>query len=110
MTKPAAKMIKTSLRSPSKKTVYKKKIGGKIEAVNNSGNIIVVAATKSQLKRAGLPQRVQSKSMMKEKFNSRANESLGMKNKGPKTQSYKARRNERKGEQNAFGNLFKLIK
>jgi len=108
MTKTATKK-RTSLKSPSGKVVFKKKIGSKMQAVNNSGNLIKVDATKSQLKNVGLPQRVQS-NKKKQGTLARANDSLGMKNKGKKTQGKKARRNERKGEQNAFGNLFKLIK
>ena len=109
MIKATRKKIRTSLKSPSGKVVFKKKIGSKVQAVNNAGNPVKVDATKCQLKKAGLPQRVQS-SQKKQGYNSRANESLGMKNKGKKTQGFKARRNERHGEQLAFHNMFNLIK
>ena len=91
---------KTNLKSAQGKVVYKEKVGRKTIAVNRSGNAVKVAATKNQLKRAGFPQSVQSKDMMKQGYKSRSNESLGMNNgkASSKSQSYKARRNERVGE------------
>ena len=108
MTK-SSKKVRTSLKTPSGKIVFKKKIGRKMQAVNYRGNPVKVDATKSAIKKIGLPLRTQS-DHKKQGTLARANDSLGMKNKGPKKQGYKARRNDRQGEQNAFSNLFKLIK
>ena len=107
--KAASKKVKTSLHTPSGKIVYRKKIGGKTQAVNYSGNPVVVAATKSAIKRAHLPQRVQAKSMMKEGYNNRAHNSLGMVNKGKKKQSFNNRNNDRRGEKRAYRNSPNLI-
>ena len=98
--------VKTSLLSPSNKVVFKKKIGRKMQAVNNSGKIIKVAATKSQLKRAGLPQRVQSKSMMKEGYINRSRDSIGAKNgkASSKKISLSGRLKMRGGEQKKYNN------
>lgn len=101
--KAASKKVKTTLKTPSGNIVYKKKVGHKMQAVNYRGNPVVVAATKSALKKAHLPQRVQAKSMMKQGYKARGNESVATKNKGKKTQSYKARLNEREGMRKIFG-------
>ena len=103
------KAVKTTLKTKNGNIVFKKKVGGKTQAVNYRGNNVKVAATKSVLKKTGLPQRVQAKSM-KQGYKSRANESLSMKNKGKKHQGFKARRNERRGEQRAYGKSPNLIK
>ena len=107
--KVASKKVRTTLKSPSGKVVFKKKVAGKVQAVNNSGSPIKVDATKCQLKKAGLPQRVQS-SHKKQGYKARGHESVSMKNKGKKNQGYKARLNEREGMRNYFGDLLKRIK
>ena len=108
--KAASKKVKTTLKTPSGNIVFRKKVGRKMQAVNYSGNPVVVAATKSALKKAHLPQRVQARSMLKQKkYNNIANESLGMNNKGKKSQSFKNRRNEKRGEKRAHGNSPNLI-
>ena len=52
---------KTSLKTRKGKIAYKVKRGRKVQAVDGKGHIVKVVGTKCQIKRAGFPQRVQSK-------------------------------------------------
>ena len=101
----ASKKVRTSLKSPNGKVVFKKKIGRKMQAVNNSGNLIKVDANKSSIQRAGLPVRVQAKDRMKQGYKARGNESVAMKNgkASSKKQSNKSRLNEREAMRRLYG-------
>jgi len=100
------KKVKTSLKSATGKVVFKRKVGSKINAVNRSGNPVKVDATKCQLKKVGLPQRVQSKDRKQQGYIARSHESLGSKTgkASSKKISLAGRRKMRGGEQKKYGN------
>ena len=52
---------KTILKTRKGNIAYKVKRGRKVQAVDGKGHIVKVVGTRCQIKRAGFPQRVQSK-------------------------------------------------